>query len=121
METSKNISSCPICGCKKFKLVNEIDTRPTSIYCNNCPYGLVDDNKTLSELVSIHNNNITFLKIRNLEDRLIELGELANKPCFICGYKGSDYFDPVAHECMNRGKGAGYMKNYSLTDDDLYE
>ena len=146
METKKKLLPCPVCGCKKFNLINEIDTKITGIYCNNCPYGLEDNTKTLSELESIHNKRITicptckgdsviadiakrmghrpdiaFAKIRRLEDRLIELGELDHTPCFICGYDGEDYFNPEIHKCMSRKNNESYMKNHSLTDDDLYE
>lgn len=46
----------------------------------------------------------TFLKdqIRKLEDRLIELGEFENAPCFICGYNGDGYYQPDKHKCAKR-------------------
>jgi Zn finger protein HypA/HybF involved in hydrogenase expression len=117
------------------------------IYCNECPYKLEDSNnkKTIDDLITIHNNklntcpychedktiakiamrlghrpDVAFLRIKKLENKLIELGELNNKPCFICGYDGDNYFNPDMHSCIKR-MCSDYMKNDPLTTDDLWE
>jgi len=149
MKSKKEMSPCPLCGCVKFEMLDDNDNdnnQVAAIYCTKCPYGVEDSSKTLSKLIDIHNHRLTicpvcegdsitadiakrmghrpdiaFLKILKLENRLIELGELNNSPCFICGYKGENYFNPLFHNCMSRRKDSNYMKNDSLTCDDVYE
>lgn len=41
-------------------------------------------------------------KVENLENRLFELGEMKNAPCFVCGYNGPGYFQPDKHPCADR-------------------
>ena len=133
MKTNKKISPCPICNHKNFDLYDGFDEKNelwkiSHIYCKDCHYRLEDATKTLLELIDIHNNrttiyptcegdsivaDIAFAKIRRLEDRLIELGELDHAPCFICGYNGQEYFNSKTHNCMSRKNNEGYMKNMS--------
>lgn len=40
--------------------------------------------------------------IEKLENRLFELGEMQNAPCFVCGYNGPGYFQPGEHPCAKR-------------------
>ena len=42
------------------------------------------------------------LYIRELEDRLFELGEMDSPPCFVCGYNGEGYYQPDKHPCAKR-------------------
>lgn len=39
---------------------------------------------------------------RELQDRLFARGEMAQAPCFVCGYNGPNYFQPDVHPCAAR-------------------
>ncbi len=39
---------------------------------------------------------------RELEDAAFRHGAMLVAPCFCCGYNGSGYFDPQAHDCASR-------------------
>lgn len=72
---------------------------------------LVEDKQALRQLVddqaqaAAQMRNAWRLRgdiIRRLQDRLFELGEMNNPPCFLCGYSGPDYYDPEVHACASR-------------------
>ena len=39
---------------------------------------------------------------RRLEDILLVAGGMGHAPCFICGYNGPGYFQPLQHRCAAR-------------------
>jgi Zn ribbon nucleic-acid-binding protein len=124
MTDNEKLSICPICGTDEFHLYH--DSSGSHVNCNNCPYRLEDNDKSLLELIRLHNDrdricltcegdpvladiakrmlhrpDIAFRKIRQYQGRLIELGQLDIQPCFICGYEGDDYHNQDIHKCMN--------------------
>ena len=46
--------------------------------------------------------DIAFARIKKLEDRLFQLGEMNRQPCFVCGYNGEGYYQPDKHPCAER-------------------
>ena len=41
-------------------------------------------------------------RIEALEDELFKIGRMDDSPCFVCGYNGPNYYQPLAHPCAER-------------------
>lgn len=51
----------------------------------------------------IYKSNIKLIGVnRKLVERLFQLGEMNNPPCFNCGYNGEGYFNPKHHLCAEQ-------------------